>query len=60
MHAAGKSSASTGTTDAPRAFQPSGSCADDPTPVDELTEYCVLQFDIDRTTADASVTLLAE
>lgn len=36
------------------------SCADDPTPVDELTEYCVLQFDIDRTTADASVTLLAE
>jgi hypothetical protein len=36
------------------------SCADDPTPVDELNEYCVLQFDIDRTTADTTVTLLEE
>lgn len=36
------------------------SCADDPTPVDEQTEYCVLQFDIDRTTAETTVTLLAE
>jgi hypothetical protein len=36
------------------------SCADDPTPIDELNEYCVLQFDIDRTTADTTVTLLEE
>lgn len=36
------------------------SCADDPTPIDEQNEYCVLQFDIDRATADASVTLLDE
>jgi hypothetical protein len=36
------------------------SCADDPTPIDELTEYCVVQLDIDRTTAATTVTLLAE
>jgi hypothetical protein len=36
------------------------SCADDPTPIDEQTEYCVLQFDIDRATAETTVTLLAE
>ena len=36
------------------------SCADDPSPVDELNEYCVLRFDIDRTTAEAVVTLLDE
>ena len=36
------------------------SCADDPTPIDELNEYCVVQFDIDRTTAATTVTLLAE
>lgn len=36
------------------------SCADDPTPIDEQTEYCVLQFDIDRATAETRVTLLAE
>ncbi|MHB0973597.1 MAG: hypothetical protein ACYC0P_05060 [Thiobacillus sp.] len=36
------------------------SCADDPTPIDEQTEYCVVQFDIDRTTAETTVTLLAE
>ncbi|MBU1396625.1 MAG: hypothetical protein KKE84_10890 [Gammaproteobacteria bacterium] len=36
------------------------SCADDPTPIDELNEYCVVQFDIDTTTAAATVTLLAE
>ena len=35
------------------------SCADDPTPVDELTEYCVVQVDIDRQTAETTVTLLA-
>ncbi|MBW8327617.1 MAG: hypothetical protein K0M48_00150 [Thiobacillus sp.] len=36
------------------------SCADDPTPIDEQNEYCVLRFDVDRSTADATVTLLAE
>ncbi|MDP1644890.1 MAG: hypothetical protein Q8L71_05230 [Thiobacillus sp.] len=36
------------------------SCADDPTPVNELNEYCVLQFDIDTMTAETTVTLLAE
>jgi len=36
------------------------SCADDPTPIDEQTEYCVLQFDIDRATAETTVTLLEE
>ena len=36
------------------------SCADDPTPIDEQTEYCVVQIDIDRATADARVTLLPE
>lgn len=36
------------------------SCADDPTPIDEQTEYCVLRFDIDCATAETTVTLLAE
>ncbi len=36
------------------------SCADDPTPIDEQNEYCVVQFDIDRATANTTVTLLAE
>jgi len=36
------------------------SCADDPTPVDELTEYCQVQFDIDKTTAETTVTLLPD
>lgn len=36
------------------------SCADDPTPIDEITEYCVVEFDVDRATADAAVALLDE
>ncbi|MCO6411909.1 MAG: hypothetical protein J5I92_04115 [Thiogranum sp.] len=36
------------------------SCADDPTPVDEHSEYCELQFDIDKATADTTVTLLPQ
>ncbi|MHB1085498.1 MAG: hypothetical protein ACYCZA_11745 [Thiobacillus sp.] len=36
------------------------SCADDPTPVDEQTEYCVMQLAIDRVTATTTVTLLVE
>ena len=35
-------------------------CADDPTPVDVNTEYCVVRIDIDRVTAEAAVTLLVE
>lgn len=33
-------------------------CADDPTPVNELAEFCELLLDIDKMTADTSVTLL--
>jgi hypothetical protein len=36
------------------------SCADDPTPVDEITEYCVVEFAVDRASAGATVTLLDE
>ena len=36
------------------------SCADDPTPIDEQNEYCVVQLDIDRKTAETTVMLLAE
>jgi hypothetical protein len=36
------------------------SCADDPTPIDEMNEYCVVRFDIDMKTAATTVTLLAE
>ncbi len=35
-------------------------CADDPTPVEEQNEYCVLLFTIDKQTADSSVALLDE
>ncbi len=36
------------------------SCADDPTPVDEITEYCEIRLDIDKRTALATVTLLED
>ena len=36
------------------------SCADDPTPIDEQTEYCVVQFDINTETAKTAVRLLHE
>jgi hypothetical protein len=36
------------------------SCADDPTPVDEITEYCVVRFDIDTASGEAGVTLIEE
>jgi hypothetical protein len=36
------------------------SCADDPTPVDELNEYCEVLLIIDRHTADTTVTLSVE
>lgn len=33
-------------------------CADDPTPVDELQEYCELEFTINKKTGEASIVLL--
>ena len=33
------------------------SCADDPTPIDEQTEYCELLFEINKSTAETTVTL---
>ena len=35
-------------------------CADDPTPIDEQSEYCELQFDIDKQSGDTLVTLIQE
>ncbi|MBK8163594.1 MAG: hypothetical protein IPK65_10780 [Gammaproteobacteria bacterium] len=35
-------------------------CADDPTPVNENSEYCVVRFDIDTSTGAAQVELLDE
>jgi hypothetical protein len=35
-------------------------CADDPTPVNEESEYCVVRLDISKATAETSVMLLAE
>lgn len=35
------------------------SCADDPTPVDSLSEYCELDIAIDKASAAATVTLAA-
>ncbi len=34
-------------------------CSDDPTPINEQTEYCVVEFDIDKSTAETKVTLLS-
>ena len=36
------------------------SCADDPMPVNEESEYCVVQLDINKQTAETTVVLLAE
>ncbi|MGB5473888.1 MAG: hypothetical protein WBQ78_10475 [Gammaproteobacteria bacterium] len=33
------------------------SCADDPTPVEEQAEYCVVHVDIDKTTGEATIAL---
>jgi hypothetical protein len=38
---------------------PGCSCADDPTPVGEYFEYCEVRFDIDKKTADTTMTLLS-
>ena len=34
------------------------SCADDPTPIDEHNEYCEVQLEINKTTAETTVALL--
>lgn len=39
---------------------PGCSCADDPTPVEEQVEYCVVQLDINKITAETTVALLTE
>jgi hypothetical protein len=36
------------------------SCADDPTPVNEESEYCVVQLEIDKLTAETTVALVTE
>lgn len=36
------------------------SCADDPTPVSEINEYCEVQLDIDKATAATAVALVTE
>lgn len=36
------------------------SCADDPTPIAEQNEYCVLAFCIDKQTAETTVKLVSE
>jgi hypothetical protein len=43
-----------------RAILAGCSCADDPMPVNEENEYCEVQLDIDRETAEATVLLLAD
>lgn len=35
-------------------------CADDPSPIDEQNEYCVVQIDIDRMTAESKVSLVID
>ena len=35
-------------------------CADDPSPVDELNEYCVVQLRIDKASAESTVSLLSD
>ena len=34
------------------------SCSDDPTPIDEVNEYCEIEIAIDRSTAETKVTLI--
>ncbi|MEA1889875.1 MAG: hypothetical protein U9N50_08875 [Pseudomonadota bacterium] len=35
-------------------------CADDPTPLNEQTEYCEMQFEINKSTAKATIKLLQD
>lgn len=34
------------------------SCADDPTPIDEIAEYCEVRIEIDKRTAEAGIALI--
>lgn len=34
-------------------------CTDDPTPLNEQAEYCELQFEINKTTADTKISLIS-
>lgn len=36
------------------------SCADDPTPVDEISEYCEVEVKIDKVSAEATISLVTE
>jgi hypothetical protein len=36
------------------------SCADDPTPLDEINEYCEVRFDIDKRSAATTIALLRD
>jgi hypothetical protein len=36
------------------------SCADDPTPIDKIDEYCEVRLDIDKATAATTIALAAE
>ena len=36
------------------------SCADDPTPINEESEYCVVQLDINKQTAETTIALLPD
>jgi len=36
------------------------SCSDDPTPIDEVNEHCVVQIDIDKGSAETTIRLLQE
>jgi len=36
------------------------SCADDPTPVDEVDEHCEVQIDINNASGEATITLLSD
>lgn len=35
-------------------------CADDPTPVSEMNEYCVVRLDIDKKTAETTISWLTD
>jgi hypothetical protein len=39
---------------------PGCSCADDPAPVNEHTEYCEVRFDINKITAETAIVLLQD
>ena len=36
------------------------SCSDDPTPIDECNEHCEVMIDIDKESAEATITLLSD